>query len=276
MSNLRIVYDNASDRATITASSTAGSLVVSNLQTDMKSKIWRSTSTTATLTVVFDQAEIVGCVALPFCSLTSEATIRVRGYTLATDPSPSLDTGVKLAAGGASFDALAWGSVPLGVNAYMYGSKTYGSIWFTQGTYEKLVIDIEDDVNPLGYIEASRLVIGAYWSPLKNAEYGVELNLIDNSRNERSDSGDLRTDRGIMYKTMSFDLSMMDYIDRNMLFNIVRNNGTYKPVFLSLTPEADDPTEEQIYQIYGKLPSQTSIRYQFINQFNSKIDIEEV
>ena len=48
--NVRIIYDNAADRATITASSTAGVLVASNMQDDRKSVVWRSTSTSATIT----------------------------------------------------------------------------------------------------------------------------------------------------------------------------------------------------------------------------------
>ena len=68
---MRIVADNAADRSTLIASSTAGLLAASNLLTDIKSEVWRSTGTSATLTMSWPVAELVGMVALPFCSLLS-------------------------------------------------------------------------------------------------------------------------------------------------------------------------------------------------------------
>lgn len=75
---LRIVYDNAIDRSTLSASSTAGSLASSNLLTDNKSEVWRSTGTTARLTATWSVAELIACVAMPYCNLSSTATMRVR------------------------------------------------------------------------------------------------------------------------------------------------------------------------------------------------------
>jgi hypothetical protein len=275
MNNLRVVYDNAADRATLSASSTAGGLVVNNLLTDFKSEVWRSTSTTATLTITWATAEIIGMVALAFCSLSPLATFRVRGYAHAADTTPLIDV-TGYACEGSDLTSFNWGSEPLGVNAYSYGGGTYGVLWFTQDAYEKLVIDIVDNTNTLGYIEASRVICGSYWSPTYNAEYGVQVGITDNSKQERTDAGDLRTDRGTIAKTLSFDVSFLTSQDRNKVYNILRGNGLFRPIYVSLTPEADDPTEEQVFQIYGKMSRQGSIKYQFINQFSSTIEIEEL
>lgn len=275
MSNLRIVYDNVADNATLAASSTAGSLIVDNLKTDIKSEIWRSTGTSATITLTWSPGEIIGMLAMPFCSLTAAATFRVRAYITAADALPAVDTGVQMACPGTPFGEWEWGMVPLGVNAYSYGGGTYGVIWFPASAYEKIVLDIDDSSNPLGYIEASRIVAGAYWSPVNNTEYGAEITLVDTSKQERSDAGDLKTDRGTLHKVLSFDLSLMPSTDRNALWNILRGNGMYSPIYVSLTPESTDSTEEQIFQVYGKLSKQSPIRYQFINQFNTSVEIEE-
>lgn len=276
MSNMRVVYDNAADRATLSASTTAGGLVVGSLLTDIKSEVWRSTAATAQLTVTWPTAEIIGMVALPFCSLSSGALLRVRGYALAADTTPIFDTGSQIAAAPPPFDAWGWGSEPLGVNAYAYGGAAYGIIWFTLSTVQKLVIDLDDSSNSLGYIEASRLVTGSYWEVINNAEYGVELGVGETSKHDRTDAGDLRTDRGVTYKTMSLDLSIMPITDRNNMWRIMRGNGMTRPVYLSLVPETADAFEEQIYQIYGKLSRQSSIRYQFVNQYATKLEIEEI
>lgn len=277
MANLRVVYDNAADRATLAASSTAGSLAVNNMLSDIKSEIWRSTGSTATITVTWPVGELIGVVALPFCSLSSGATMRVRAYTYTADTLPILDTGIQIAAAAPPFDVWGWGSEPLGVNAYAYGGGTYGVVWFgTIVAVQKLVIDIDDDSNPLGYLECSRIVAGTYWEPVAGADSGVEIGVGDLSKHERSDAGDLRTDRGAIFKTMTMDLSVLPAQDRNAMWRILRGNGMSRPVFISLVPKAEDAFEEQAFQIYGKLSRQSSLKYIHANHYSSQLEIEEI
>lgn len=270
MANLRIVSDNAANRSTVTATSTAGTLVPANLITDLKSDIWRSTSTTATLTLTWTAAETVAMVALVFASLTPTATIRVRGYTNAGDPTPVVDTGT-VTATQYNFGAT------LAANQYGFGGGVTTALYFTASVVKQVTILITDTSNTLGYVEAARVVAGNYWSPVNNCEVGCEVCEQDLSKHERSDAGDLRTDRGPRYKTLSFDLSYMPTADRNALWQVMIVNGMTRPVFISLNPDyAADKQEEQIFQIYGKQSRMSTIKYQLVNQFSSKLDIEEV
>jgi hypothetical protein len=66
-------------------------LVPANLQTDYKSEVWRSTGTTATLTITWATAELIGMFALAFASLSAASTFRVRGYSNAGDAVPVVD-----------------------------------------------------------------------------------------------------------------------------------------------------------------------------------------
>lgn len=274
MANLRIVYDNAADRATLSASASVGTLVAANLLTDTKSEVYRSSTTSATITLTWATAEVVGVVALPFCSLTSSATVRVRGYPTSGSSTPSFDTGAKLAVS-SSFGTGNWGT-SLGVNSYAYGGGAYAVNWFTPTSVGKIVIDIVDSSNTLGYVEASRVVVGSYWTPTYNADYGVEVSPVDMSKHERSDAGDLRTERGALYKTLRVDLSFMPAADRASLWNLLKTNGLSKPLFFSLSPEVSDSSEESLFQVYGKQSRQTSIRYQFANQFSASLELEEI
>lgn len=273
MANLRVVYDNAVDRATLSATAGVGTLVAANLLTDIKSEIWRTASNTASVTLTWANSEVVGVVALPFCSLSQTATIRVRGYTNTADTSPAVDTGVVLACP-VGIGAWDWGTTALGVNSYAYGGASYAVAWFAQTSITKVVIDIVDSAK--AYIEAARIVVGSYWSPLNNSEYGVQITMSDLSKHERSDAGDLRTDRGAMFKKINLDLALMPAEDRNIVWNILRINGMSKPLFFSLSPQATDAVEEQTFNLYGKLSQQSSIRYQFANQFNTSIELEEI
>lgn len=275
MANLRVVYDNAASSTygcVVTATSTAGTLVPANLLTDLKSEIWRGTSTTQTITLTWATAQAIHMVALPFASLTPTATIRVRGN--ATPGGTQLfDTGVITPAGSAASFYLQTHTA----NQYGFGAGVTPALWFTGASVREVTILITDTSNPNGYIEAARVVAGNYWSPVNQCEVGAEVMMADLSRHERDDGGGLRTDRGPRYKTLSFDLSYMPAADRSTFWKIMLNNGMTKPVFVSLDPGAvGDGDGESLLQIYGKLSKMGTLKYLLPTQFNSRMDIEEV
>jgi len=224
MSNLRIVSNNIGKTATLTASSEAGSLVVENLMLDSKTEIWRSTSTTATVTATFTQTA-TSCVTFPICNLTSTATMRVRVYTNSGDGSPALDTGNTLCCEYTTIDKIDFGDGALNANMFSYGGGTYATLFFASTLGEKVVIDIIDSSNTNGYIESAYIVIGDYWSPVINANYGATLSFLDNSKHSRNDSGDLMTKRGARYKSLSFNLGNMRTDDRTALTELFIYNG---------------------------------------------------
>jgi hypothetical protein len=275
--NLRIIYDNAINKASVTASSTAGSLVASNLLSDLKSQVWRSTGTAPTLTFTWATAQIIAGFALVFTNLTSSATIRARGYTETTDPTPVFDTG-NVAAVPSALGEFNWGISPLGVNAYAYGGGSTGVLWMAATAIKKLVINISDPTNTAGFVEASRAVAGAYFSPVYNVQYGgLKVGAEDTSKHDRSAAGDLLTDRGVMYKTLDIDLQLMPHVDRNTVWQILRGNGMSRPVFVSVLPESeDDINGEQIYTIYGKLSRTSALTYAAYNQHSAPLQIEEI
>lgn len=277
-SNLRMVYDNASKRAgaVISASSTAGSLIANNLLTEDKTEVWRATSTSATLTQTYASPEIVGCVALPFCNFTSAATMRVRGYTNIADASPSFDTGAVLACPPTGLGEWGWGGLPLGVNSFIYGGGAYGVVWFTMAAVRKLVIDIVDTTNTQGYIEAACIVTGAYWTPERNAELGVEVSLQDTTENYRSEAGNLKSDTGTRHKTMTFELSVMSPADRSNFWRIIKGLGMSTPFFISMFPGSDDPELEQNHQIYGKMSSISTITAFQYQLYSAPCELEEI
>lgn len=277
MSNLRIIYDNAIDRGTIVASSTAGSLIASNIKNDKKSKIWRSVGTSATLTITWPTAEIVSGVMAPFCNLTATSTLRVRGYTEESDSIPFFDTGIINPVQVQPFGLWDWGAIPLGVNGYSYGGGTYAVKWFSSYySIKKLVLDIVDSSNPAGYIECSKLVTGSAWSPIYNTGFGMSSTPTDTSVKNRSEAGDLVLTRNPRYKSMSFDLSWMQAQDRQRFNEIIAGNGLTKSLFVSLFPEDSDVEKEQTYQVYGKLSQIGGITHPMHTIYSSRIDIEEI
>ena len=276
MTNLRIIHDNAADRAVLMASSQAGTLGPANLQREGKSLVLRSTGAALSITATWPSPEIIGGVALPFCNLTSGATIRARGYIEPGHTAPAFDTGLMPACEYARLGMWDWGALPLGLNAYSYGGGTYARCWFQMRSIRKLVIDLADPDNPAGYIEAARLVAGPYWSPEQNASYGAGITPVDTSSQYRNGAGEQKVERGAMYRKLSLALDHMTPLDRAELWRIVRGNGLSRPLFASLYPDSDDVELEQAHQVYGRLANLAAITTPSFQAYATNIEIEEL
>lgn len=275
--NMRIVYDNLVDTASVSASSTAGSLSVSNLKTNYKTQVWRSVGTSATLTVLFNEAEFISYVGLPFCNLTSDSTMQVRIYSDTSGTNLVYDSGVFSGAPPTSFGSINFGFVPLGVNYYAYlNAGTYAYHWVDPvAVGQRVEITLEDPTNVAGYIESARLVIGAHWSPVINTSYGSEVGFIDNSQQIRTAAGDTRTYNSFKTRTLTLDLEALDDSEIATIQSIVRSVAKSKPILISVYPQDDDSSKEQAYQIFGKQPDVNSFTIQYYDQHSTTITIEE-
>jgi len=284
VSNIRIVWDNAIDRATLAASSESGSLVAANLLSNLKAKVWRSVNTNAGVVCTWPKPETVSCVVAAFNNLTAQATMRVFGYTWETDPMPVFDTGAVECAAAPGLGQFMWGA-PLGENFYQrggaslfaYGYGGYGVVWIP-GNYavRKLEVHIFDLDNPDTYLEVGRLIAGPVWSPRYNFNFGHSVTFVDSSKNKRTESGDLRGERGPKWKRIEFELSNMDSEDRAAMLRLIRLNGVTEPLFVSLFPESDDTLLEQSYQLWGKFADNASLSQPNYDVYATRVAMEEV
>lgn len=286
MPNLRVIHDNAADRATLVASTTAGALAAANMLTDIKGQVHRSTGTSVSYTLTWAEFQSIGGLALPATNLSADATIRVRAYDAASGGNLLADTGLLYACPGPGIEYWDW-SLPLNQNAaalagwsnadgnaFAFGGASKSSVWFDQHVAAKrLVVDLVDAGNLAGFIDCSRLVCGAYWSPTWNASYGVQNDVQDTTKNSRNAAGDNLSDRGPQFDTLRLDVKYMPTEDRARLNAILKGNGLSKPVFLSLVPESADALLEQDMQIYAKrLPG--GLVYEIFNAHSTQISLE--
>lgn len=274
MPNLRLIHDNAADRATsIAASTTAGALVAAYMQNDFKGQVHRSTGTSVSYTLTWTAGETVGGVALPATNLSASATIRVRLYSDTGGTTLIADSGTVYACPGLSLGLWNW-ALPLNGNAFAFGGASKSAVWFSAHYFaRRCVIDLVDSGNTAGYIDNARLVVGAYWEPERNASYGATASVVDRTANSRNDAGDNLADRGTQHDTLSLNLEWLGETDRARLMQIMRNAGTARNVFVSLLPGWVDPVAEQDHMIYGKRAN-AGVSFDHYALFSNKIDIE--
>jgi hypothetical protein len=282
MNNLRILHDNAIDRAVLTASSQAGALGPANLQRDERSAVLRATGTGVTITATWPTAELIGCVAPIRTNMNSSARMRVRGYERVGDAAPVLDTGVMLPCPEAPLGASPFGYLPLGWNGYKWGGvNTWargggsdGVAWFEPVSVRQLVIDLSSVDNPDGYIEISRLVAGMHWAPEYNASYGASLTQVDTSEGYRTAAGEAKTNVGTRHKLLNINLEFLTSADRARLARIVDECGTVRPLLCSLFPENADPVIEQQHMVYGRIANIDAISATSFSIYSAPLQIE--
>lgn len=306
--NLRIIYQNLADSSntTISASSTAsGSTSTANLKKDTKSLVWRAancsslTNVRANLLVDLGSSQLVGGVVLPFTNLSPNAQIRVvlhstlPAFTGSGD-SASITNGTVVYNSGfilaSPYQVLGlwnWGAIPLGVNSYSYGGGSYARAWFPSIYNARwITIEIIDNRDGTGisslFVEASRLVIGSYWSPKFNTSFGLATQMKDLSTHARTESGDMITNIGTKFNSMNFDLKWLDPSDRLEFTRIIKGGGTPRPLLISLFPHLVGDTvdvdyeKEQSHQIYGKLADLGAVTNHIVNMYSTTVNIEEI
>ncbi len=258
--NLRIVYTNLADAATLSGTVNA-SFPLDNLKNDNKGTVCKATGTS--LSVSTTVTTVVGtkyAVVFAFTNCTSGSLSVSAGSNISTVPSIAAD--------------LFTNSAATGVYAYSYGNAKYLTGYFT-ATSTSTTITLTGNVTS-GIAEASRLIIGPCFIPKYNTEYGLQVGVVDSSKSQRSQAGNLITDNGTVNKTLEFSLPYLTETDRDIWYQIIKLNGTKKSMFVSLFPEDSDAKKEQIYQIYGKLTTVPSITYANPIAYNSSVSIEEV
>jgi hypothetical protein len=266
MSNVRFVFRNLADAATITASSTAGALSVNNLKSELKGLAHRSTSTLVTYSLVWESDQVIGAVAIPACNLTNSATVTV---TILDSMDSVIHTVTQAACPGSlnTSDAIT-------ANQFSYGKASKVVVWLPKvAGVRKLDISIDDAANPAGFIDSARLVVGDYWQPVFGAGYSAEYVSEDLSQSQRTDAGDLLTSRKPVIERITFSLNAMNPSDRAHLTELVRSCGVYKNFLVSLAASDSDSAVSHDCLVYGKRQN-SAIRFETYQAYSSQFTIE--
>ena len=271
MPQIRIITDNAADRATITVANTAAGMGSDKLKTDLKGEVCRVLASSATITLIWPKLETVGAAVIPASNLGPSSTIRVRAYLDGAGTQILADSGVKWAAPGTILENWDF-SQALNVNAFTDGVAPITACYLSeQVACRRVVIDITNPDNT--FIDMSRIITGGYHAPKYGASYGASIGVNDLTQNTRTASGDIKSDWGPRNSTLQFDLGWIDNIDRERVRQLI-SRGVGKFLFISLLAEHDDPVLERDYSIYGKPSQAGSMSFSSFNLHNTTFQIE--
>lgn len=241
---MRILYDNAADRATVTATDAAPTMGPEYLLTDDKAEACRILASIGTITLSWAEPEVIAAVVLPASNLSASSSIQVKAYL---EGSLVHDTGERDAAPGPMLAN--WGfRQRINVNAFD-GGPPIVAVYLPWVECDRIEIVLSDPSRT--YLDVFRVVCGQYIEPQYGASYGAAPGITDLTTNSRSAAGSLRSDVGPRASTLAFDLSVIAETDRHMVMKVIQL-GTGRGIFVSLLPEDPDPLKEQANMIYGK------------------------
>lgn len=263
--SIRFITDNKADAATLSSSDFAASLPVTNLQVEGRGKLARTSNATGTKTVLGNlaaAASINACVLYRH-NLTSSATWRLYLYSAANQTGTVLYDSTAVTPSPAASVFTAWG-------------WAFSVLYFTTAaSVLSFKLELADATNPDGYLEAKRLVLGQYFEPAVNADYGLALHWEDLSEQRRTLGGSVRTDPRAAFRVMSGSLSALTEAERASFMEAVRVAGKQRELFVAAFPGVTGD-QERDFSLLGKFTRTPLMAHHQVSRHRAQFDIQEV
>ena len=273
--NLRILYKNYFDSASVAVTSSAAGFLLANTKINKKSSVWRSTSLSGQ-TIAGDwggAVKTISGLALAFSNLIEGSTVRLKLYQEIADTSPYYDSGIRTV--WFAYDP-PHGFETIGLISFAFGGGNNFSMFFNEVAIKRFEIIVTSPGNPDGYIEVGRIILGKAWTPLYNHDYGAKLDHIDDTEYDEVDSGDPIVYRMPQRRKLVFDINEMTDDDKAGLNQIRRSHGGAIPVFVSLLPGSSHEESKVASQLYGHIRENLSVTHVQARQHASTISVTEI
>lgn len=247
--NCRLAWNSVADTKTLVATSFDGNMEISNLQDCQLQTAWRSLGTeTQEITCDFGGRELISYFCIYNHNLSYLATIRFIISNNADYSNPDVDVTfkpVRPTYGRGQLRGLYRGGY---VNKQIL--TPYTVKWFTPVFSRYLKIIIDDQTNPQGYIQISRLKVGRYFEGAYNINWGVSRGVKINSKVSFSESGARFVKRKPQQRTLTLDWSYLSANEEFNIFEMQKEIDLDKDVLISVYPE-QQTTEENLYCLLG-------------------------
>lgn len=274
-SNVAVLYENRVDLDGVTlagGSWQTGSLGLTNLQTPYLGEVARSKTTTPAdtqFTVTLPKAYSVGGLAIGPTNMRITGQVRIRSYYdqgktqliddsgLLTLPNNQVDN-LTLAWEDNGF----WEGVTQEFDDIGKGigkGATFIYIPVNRFTAGYFLVELFDDGNPVGFLEASRVFISRTWRPTYNYdEANNSLDFEAVTDQEEGRSGTIYSNPRAMRRSFKFGFSYLPESEFREIYQIIVRSGIHNQVMV--VPNPDDPSTFLREAFFGTLSQPPSLR----------------
>ncbi len=136
-------------------------------------------------------------------------------------------------------------------------------------------IELDDNANPAGYIEAARLVIAGHWQPRWNRSWGETISIKSLTRMEEVPSGARYYDIVPNRRGYAFALDWLSQSEAwGRAFELMREADIHGEILL--IPDADDTLNLYRSAFYATLAKLDPIRHPNFAQYQHAYELEEI
>ena len=277
--NVAFIFNNIVEQSTITCNNESATLPATNIKNSYKSKPFRSaTLGSTTITGILGTALRIDCIAVVGHNIGEGTEVYLKLYDVTN---ALVYTSPDLVQAGA-FEILPWGDLDWGYDPYGAAIDALDSavaeFYFpeSQTLTKKWELVIVNPVATTGnYVQIRKVFMGMAFRPKFNFSLGYSFKLNDDVKLDRTSTGVLLSDLfTIQYRTVDFDLSVIDELDRSRLLTELRVIGRSKDFFVSLFPESNTTKKFQ-YRMIAKLADAPDIIEKFSDYYSTSIRLEE-
>jgi hypothetical protein len=252
MNNLIFTTPTLSDKAIISGTAGFGDNSLANLQTKSLAKIYRS-GQVCDIEIDFGVATEIDFISL--IKHNGTGTVRVRAGS--TDTYGDYDSG--------ALNLITGGNVGYDNNLF--------AIKIAAQTYRYWRLEVVN--SGLDYFQAGRIYLSKAFQPRINASYGYQEGFIDNSRKNRTISGDEVSTKRTPLKMVDFTMNFLSSEEMyGSLYDIEKTRGATKDVLI--IRDIEETTYFQKQYIYGTIDELNTVTIASFGVFQKGYKITEL
>lgn len=258
MSTVRVMENFLwDDTVDITASSEDVEFPASNLRKQVRSKVWRSTSTTANVVFDLKTTEAIDSFAMVFrknevIAISDSAVVKLQANATDVWTSPSVDVTL-------TFDD---------------DNSVFTHYFTSDQSYQFWRISIVDPGNPLGYVEISNVILSKAIS-LACPDNGFKWSISDQSEVVKTQFGQRYYNIRPNIRDLNVTVPLVEDTVMESLADLYERVGTAEVVGVVIDPEGNVFNENRFF-IYGNLNNRFEPPHKFFNLFDLVISVQEM
>jgi len=283
---LVIAWPNYTDRSSVSGGSYLSSLPLINIKNRVFAKKARSTNLNYSSTqfeLELDGSKQTDVISIAAHNFSNSSQIRVSFYNDIAKTELAYDTGlIDVWPSVYTQDELEWENLN-----YWEGTILQEDIEnFTPLFYHiaksdsllyprKILVEIFDNSNPIGYVEFGRVFVGTAFQPKLNMQFGASIGYTINTEVEASQNNTEYFDRKRPRRTVSFTLDGLTMQEgHSTIMSLIRTQGVDQEVFF--TYQNTEDTLQYNRTFIARLQQVDPIKQPYFDRLETSINLLEI
>jgi hypothetical protein len=281
-----LAWPNYTDRSAVTGGSYLPSLPLINIKNRVFARKARSTDLNYSSTqfeLELDGSKITDVFSIAAHNFSNSAQLRIRLYSDIAKSDMIYDTGLVDAWPSVyTQDELEWENLNFWEGTVLQEDiESFTPLYFHIAQSDillfprKILVEIFDPSNPIGYVEFGRVFVGSSFQPKLNMQFGASLGYLVNTEVEMALNNTEYFDRKRPRRTASFTLDALSMQEgHSTIMSLLRTQGIDQEVFFTYQNTQD--TLQYNRTFIARLQQIDPIRQPYFDRVETSINLLEI